>query len=177
MDKYEAALERARKAYEKIPPENEAVKRLLEEAFPELLDYEKNGVRNEIIEYLKLVGKGDGDYAQPMIDKWIAYLEEEWSEEDLEMQRLLINYLGGGCASFTINGVTNKDFIKWLYSIRHKAFNSNKLFYKKGQKSGAEELAKVIRGHLSCIKKDVQNEIENRYLEVTGEKMYQGFND
>ena len=41
------------------------------------LESEDERIRKEIVDYLNLVGKGDGDYAQPMIDKWIAYLEKQ----------------------------------------------------------------------------------------------------
>lgn len=44
---------------------------------PELAESDDERIRKEIIDYLGLVGKGDGDYAQPMIDRWIAYLEKQ----------------------------------------------------------------------------------------------------
>ena len=49
---------------------------VLETLIPELRESEDEKIRKEIIEYLGLVGKGDSDYAQPMIDRWIAYLEK-----------------------------------------------------------------------------------------------------
>ena len=51
--------------------------KLLEKLFPKLAEFEDERIRKEIIHYLGLVGKGDGDYAQPMIDRWIAYLEKQ----------------------------------------------------------------------------------------------------
>lgn len=77
MDKkYDEALERAKKQIEACG-DNEGRKRMIYAIFPELVDNKDEDIRKDIIEYLKLVGKGDGDYAQPMINRWIAYLERE----------------------------------------------------------------------------------------------------
>ena len=53
------------------------IREAFETLIPELRENDDDKVRKEIIEYLKCVGKGDGDYAQPMIDRWISYLEKE----------------------------------------------------------------------------------------------------
>lgn len=56
---------------------DDKTKAALETLIPELKESDDDKVRKEIIEYLKCVGKGDGDYAQPMINRWISYLEKQ----------------------------------------------------------------------------------------------------
>lgn len=41
----------------------------------------------------------------------------------------------------------------------------------------AEEFARIIRANLTGIDKDVQYKFEQLYKKITGEKMYQGYND
>jgi len=41
----------------------------------------------------------------------------------------------------------------------------------------AERFAKIVRGNLSKIDKEVQQKFENLYFEITGTKMYGGYND
>ena len=45
------------------------------------------------------------------------------------------------------------------------------------QESVAERFAKIVRGNLIGIDEEVQQKFENLYLEVTGNKMYGGYND
>lgn len=45
------------------------------------------------------------------------------------------------------------------------------------QESIAERFAKVVRGNLIGIDKEVQQKFEQLYFEVTGNKMYGGYND
>ena len=40
-----------------------------------------------------------------------------------------------------------------------------------------EAFAKIIRANLTGIDKDVQYKFEQLYKEITGKKMYQGYND
>ena len=42
---------------------------------------------------------------------------------------------------------------------------------------GVEQFAKVVRVNLPEIGKDVQSQFERLYLEITGTKMYGGYND
>ena len=69
--KKEKALENAKKLVSMFPEYKETLETLV----PELRKNDEGKVREEIIEYLKLVGKGDGDYAQPIVDRWIAWLQ------------------------------------------------------------------------------------------------------
>ena len=41
----------------------------------------------------------------------------------------------------------------------------------------AEAFARIIRANLTGIDEDVQYKFEQLYKEITGEKMYQGYND
>ena len=45
------------------------------------------------------------------------------------------------------------------------------------QESIAERFARIIRGNLTGIDKEVQQKFEQLYFEVTGNKMYGGYND
>lgn len=45
------------------------------------------------------------------------------------------------------------------------------------QESVAERFARIVRGNLIGIDKRVQEKFEQLYVEVTGNKMYGGFND
>lgn len=45
------------------------------------------------------------------------------------------------------------------------------------QESVAERFARIIRGNLIGIDKEVQHKFERLYFEVTGNKMYGGYND
>ena len=45
------------------------------------------------------------------------------------------------------------------------------------QESVAERFAKIVRGNLIGIDKEVQQKFEQLYFEVTGNKMYEGYND
>jgi hypothetical protein len=47
----------------------------------------------------------------------------------------------------------------------------------KEEKSVAERFARIVRGNLIGIDKEVQQKFEQLYFEVTGNKMYGGFND
>ena len=45
------------------------------------------------------------------------------------------------------------------------------------QESVAERFARIVRGNLNGIDKEVQHKFERLYFEITGNKMYGGFND
>ena len=45
------------------------------------------------------------------------------------------------------------------------------------QESIAERFARIVRGNLIGIDKEVQQKFEQLYFEVTGNKMYGGYND
>lgn len=45
------------------------------------------------------------------------------------------------------------------------------------QESVAERFARIVRGNLIGIDKEVQQKFEQLYFEITGNKMYGGYND
>ena len=45
------------------------------------------------------------------------------------------------------------------------------------QESVAERFAKIVRGNLTGIDEKAQHEFEQLYFEITGNKMYGGYND
>lgn len=47
----------------------------------------------------------------------------------------------------------------------------------KEEKSVAERFARIVRGNLTKIDKEVQQKFEQLYFEITGNKMYGGYND
>ncbi len=49
--------------------------------------------------------------------------------------------------------------------------------YLKAEKDVAESFSRIIRGNLSMIDEKVQVKFEQLYTDITGEKMYKGFND
>ncbi len=49
--------------------------------------------------------------------------------------------------------------------------------FQQEQESVAERFARIVRGNLIGIDKEVQQKFEQLYLEVTGNKMYGGYND
>ena len=67
------AIENIKKAL----PLNDTLAEAFYTLHPELAESEDERTRKEIIDYLGLVGKGKDDYRQPMIDRWIAYLEKQ----------------------------------------------------------------------------------------------------
>lgn len=50
-------------------------------------------------------------------------------------------------------------------------------FLQQEQESIAERFARIIRGNLIGIDKEVQQKFEQLYFEITGNKMYGGYND
>ena len=51
------------------------------------------------------------------------------------------------------------------------------LGYNQAEKDVAEAFARIIRGNLGGIGNGIQNMFEQLYTDITGEKMYKGFND
>jgi len=68
-----------------------------------------------------------------------------------------------GCNEVAINLEHLEDFLDTLES--------------KESDETAEAFARIIRANLTGIDKDVQYKFEQLYKEITGEKMYQGYND
>ena len=100
MGKYEELLERVRISYINYKKELEVIVDkhssaaciikgaicALESQFPELRENEDERIGKEIIEYLKLVDKGEDDYAHSMISRWIAWLEKQKEQKSVMIQ-------------------------------------------------------------------------------------------
>ena len=69
---YDGALERAKKAYNAIPPESRGARKIIEDAFPELRESEDERIRKELISQVEKSKHHPADKA-----RWIAYLEKQ----------------------------------------------------------------------------------------------------
>lgn len=104
----------------------------------------------------------------------------EWSEEDEKMYARVVrrytDYEGvimrikeESVANKMLNAMAQEEI--WLKSLIER-FN-----LQQDQESVAERFARIVRGNLIGIDKEVQHKFEQLYFEVTGNKMYGGFND
>ena len=92
--KYEDAIVRAKAMIEIAANQDEAIG-FASTIFPELKESKDEEVRKEIIKYLKLVDKGEEDYAHPMVSKWIMWLEKQC--ETFTKKEVDDAYLKGMC--------------------------------------------------------------------------------
>ena len=63
----------------------------------------------------------------------------------------------------------------WLNALTWMLKRINSL--RREEESVAERFAKIVRGNLIGIDEEVQQKFERLYFEVTGNKMYGGYND
>ena len=89
-------------------------------------------------------------------NKLIAEIERRMSE-NLELAKV------ADC--FGHNAVEDNDILSLIESLQQE------------QESVAERFARIVRGNLIGIDKDVQHKFEQLYFEITENKMYGGFND
>ena len=95
----------------------------------------------------------------------------EWSEEDEKHLNRAINSLDSS-KPYTDNPHKYDETISWLKSLRPKSqWKPSKEHYE------LEEFAKIVRDNLIGINKAVQKLFEDKYLQLTGNKMYGGFRD
>jgi hypothetical protein len=82
------------------------------------------------------------------------------------------------CAHFAAQTGTSSDCAKYDEA---KSIYEHILWlidaFQQEQESVAERFARIIRGNLTGIDKEVQQKFEQLYFEVTGNKMYGGYND
>jgi hypothetical protein len=64
-----------------------------------------------------------------------------------------------------------EDVRNWLKSLKERLKERSDKHYE------LEEFAKIIRGNLTGISKAVQSLFEDKYFQLTGNKMYRGYND
>ena len=84
-------------------------------------------------------------------------------KRQIHLEELDFAALGGGGQTFCTN--TLEWVLKIIDSLQQE------------QESVAERFARIVRGNLTGIDKDVQQKFEQLYFEVTGNKMYGGYND
>lgn len=70
----------------------------------------------------------------------------------------------------------------WEWSVKNKLdpYSMGRAYgegYHQAEKDVAETFARIIRGNLLMIDKSVQGKFEQLYVDITGEKMYQGYKD
>lgn len=99
----------------------------------------------------------------------------EWSEADKEMVRRAIFYTEQYRTNYGDTKESEECF-NWLLDL-HRNIRPPFHSLQQEQESVAERFARIIRGNLIGIDKEVQHKFEQLYLEVTGNKMYGGFND
>ena len=104
----------------------------------------------------------------------ISQKPAEWSEEDEKIRNLAIEWAETMSGQFSFIDMDSTDFCKiatWLKSLRPSWKPSEE------QESVAERFARIVRANLSKIDKEVQQEFEHLYFEITGNKMYGGYHD
>lgn len=91
----------------------------------------------------------------------------EWNEEDKEAFDMCINVIPKRWRTKSGTLLTN-----WLKEhLRHSWKSSEE------QENIAERFARIVRENLIGIDKEVQQKFEHLYFEVSGNKMYGGYND
>jgi len=83
-----------------------------------------------------------------------------------------------------LNEVVDRVYNQYVYDYGLSAAGSNMRWIydaieslQQEQESVAERFARIVRGNLNGIDKKVQHKFEQLYFEITGDKMYGGFND
>jgi hypothetical protein len=104
---------------------------------------------------------------------------QEWSEEEKEILDSILSHYVLIDKPIDANGIPKEKYISLIKSIRFDTYKNCNSHWKPSeeQESVAERFARIIRGNLIGIDKEVQQKFENLYLEVTGNKMYGGYND
>jgi len=165
----------------------------LETLIPELKESEDDRIRKWIIRDIKQA-LDDNVYNDESIDsakEALAWLKKQgeqilansaktckdvqksaWSEEDEEYYNSLIGYLKYSITNSKPETYKSGSFTDWLKSIKDRyTWKPSDEHYE------LEEFAKIVRGNLTGISKAVQALFENKYLKLTGKKMYGGFKD
>ena len=127
-----------------------------------------------ILDEYKSMSKEKRDWLKSLSERLNLQPKQEWNEEDEEIIYSLRSFLiqaqqSGGYGSIQIAQI--EKCLNWLKSLRPSWKPSEE------QKSVAERFAKIVRGNLSEIGKEVQQKFEQLYFEGTGNKMYGGYND
>ena len=104
---------------------------------------------------------------------------QEWSEEEKEILDSILSHYVLIDKPIDANGIPKEKYISLIKSLRFDTYKNCNSHWKPSeeQESVAERFARIIRGNLIGIDKEVQQKFENLYFEVTGNKMYGGYND
>ena len=92
-----------------------------------------------------------------LLRKEIERLKDEYTDIAIDNQRGWVN------ANFVIDDL--EQLQSQIDSLQQE------------QESVAERFARIVRGNLIGIDKEVQHKFEQLYFEITGNKMYGGYND
>lgn len=117
------------------------------------------------------------------VEKYSPQPKQEWSEEDEEkLERvddllwMLDDYLGDDCSiceerTARLRDEIQKELCPWLKDLRPYWISIGT------NENVAERFARIVRENLPEIGKDAQSQFEQLYFEITGNKMYGGYND
>lgn len=114
--------------------------------------------------------------------KQINNEQKPWSEEDEEIRNNCIYWLEKARKYFEKDEdlIYDKKWIvkctDWLKSLKGRVQHQNTC-KSSGEHHELEEFAKIVRCNLTGISKSVQQLFEAKYLQLTGNKMYEGFKD
>ena len=134
------------------------------------IEDEPNHIDYVLPENCKIVNGGYNvkEKGSPYPTKSAIFSEQNlaWSEEDERLLSKLQTYVDMESFDRECNC---EDLIDWLKKKSEQKYLDKTEI--------AEQFARIIRGHLTQIDKEVQIEFENLYTEITGKKMYEGYND
>lgn len=180
---YDEALERAKSFQQKYGGDFAGY------IFPELRESEDDRIRKGLVGFLWRIANGEmGSMpSAKSCQEWLAWLEKEqkpaeWSYpygKNETVDRLIsiaeCLEMDGDCL---FNGHTGTESGKFLRDLARKQVECKPAEWsEQEQESVAEQFAKIVRANLSEIGKDAQSQFEQLYFEITGTKMYGGYND
>ena len=180
---YDEAIERLRNAFydnsgRMCEEYRKAVIKIIEPIFPQLKESEDEKIRKWIREELKSKYVVDNIVNDVMADKALAWLEERgeqksaWSDEDENIRQWITHDIDKLLALKKKSFIIADKEINWLKSLRPQS-----QWKQSNEHYELEEFAKIVRCNLTGISKAVQELFEAKYLQLTGNKMYEGFKD
>ena len=130
------------------------------------------------IEQARTIAKNENEMGNLWYaEKWLKSLknrvqpQQEWSEEDEHRITDAIYFLDTAKKHYASTEEL-RACIEWLKSLKERCtWKPSDKHYE------LEEFAKIVRGNLTGISKDVQELFESKYLQLTGNKMYEGYKD
>lgn len=130
-EKYKQALERARKIKEENPELWNGSTCIIRDVFPELSDDEDEKMVNQLHTWMKEFG-GAEEYTEKVY-QWLKGLigkqKQEWSEEDEEIRRWIINDIKSALDNYNYNDISVEIAHKalfWLESLKPNHWKPSK---------------------------------------------------